>query len=1233
MNLQKDNYNVFSIPYKYLNLSIKSTKELLKIFFDYSVNSNILSIVYSLLCIRNEFGMEVFEYFKNIDFSDVIKYMSSYKYSFEFKKYFLKLYKVPYYLSKENIYDFFNNDKIPYKLKKYLIDNNKSRFSVIDYINTIENKNLRLYFYEKTITKENVLKVFSNKDRIKESLIHEFLNENISTYYDTIKKGNTKKLLIDALFVYEDENLLSTILKIKKIEYSDIKNYIDKDFALKALGSYKKDKLLTWNLVNNNYGTILSNIKNITYLDFQAIYASNEGMEIILSKTNYSKYLRKWSITNVVSTLSSSVYSETLKKYLVSIHKDLLIKYYIKFPLETILKDYKYILLYDDIAKEIYKKYINYDNVIDLLNNIYTECYYNREEIIKKYYKLNRTYFNKIIDETDFALFSSYSKYKINSLKKDTFEYFFDIYHDEILEKYKMINTSILEEIVHNDKENDVIKDFAYEALYPDKVDRECIKEITKYFGYSKDDDYYSTLKTFLNNINFDIKLFIQYGLNNDKTIFIMNDILKNNEVQKFLKLKKFIENNYSFIINDANKVESLCKILLSYYKYKNLFNNIDYLALNKNDIQNIYLLINDKTDIISNCPNSIELLDKMIKEKFALLKKHVNECDNKLELNQIFLYLTSFNSEDINTLIHNIGGVTGLETLKANNSKNELLCYYIDEIIKVIRIKINYNSNTDAIKYILNNILSENDNPIKDLYTNVNKIYSMIRNIYEIEANYNLTPLSEANDLIDLELTKKYGVKTYDFRNVNYCLYAHVKSYNEPDYNLVNGISDGKSNYISLSPISYLGQKYYFDYVTEVFLYDHIPEGSYICSSTVNMGTNHILTKNSYCDVVIDAYQRGIIETSSVSDRNSETLLYRKNLKPVAIALINGKSPSAKELEYAKKYNLSFVMTQKQNSYIDKPVNFFSKKEIKYISDNKKESFYDGLLYLINYHKDDVYTGRKIMIISDIHAFLEPTIALLSYAKTQGITEIYSLGDNITVGPNPKEVLELLEKYNVQSIEGNSESYFLNDYKAFTYFDKNREDNCNWTLDKIGSRVNDLKYYPVSRQITVGNQKVGLIHFGNDVRWDYNNHNTWIFQRLGVNDRAKEFLYTNSLQAKEDMLKIMNTLGSSHPHSKIIQKALNNPMLEGNKITDYNHIFEGHVHFDYEDKLNDTLIHTIKMIFRDDFACGIVLKEKNDGTFEIEPIVLDFNKESMMGKIYSSDMPSKDKALMYTRK
>lgn len=52
------------------------------------------------------------------------------------------------------------------------------------------------------------------------------------------------------------------------------------------------------------------------------------------------------------------------------------------------------------------------------------------------------------------------------------------------------------------------------------------------------------------------------------------------------------------------------------------------------------------------------------------------------------------------------------------------------------------------------------------------------------------------------------------------------------------------------------------------------------------------------------------------------------------------GKVLVLKNLNMLKNNNLSFVMTQKQNSYIDKPVNFFSKKEIKYISDNKKKVF-----------------------------------------------------------------------------------------------------------------------------------------------------------------------------------------------------------------------------------------------------------------------------------------------------
>ena len=41
-------------------------------------------------------------------------------------------------------------------------------------------------------------------------------------------------------------------------------------------------------------------------------------------------------------------------------------------------------------------------------------------------------------------------------------------------------------------------------------------------------------------------------------------------------------------------------------------------------------------------------------------------------------------------------------------------------------------------------------------------------------------------------------------------------------------------------------------------------------------------------------------------------------------------------------------------------------------------------------------YTGRCIGIITDVHSLLVPTIACLEDLKNKGITEIYSLGDNL---------------------------------------------------------------------------------------------------------------------------------------------------------------------------------------------------------------------------------------------
>ena len=68
------------------------------------------------------------------------------------------------------------------------------------------------------------------------------------------------------------------------------------------------------------------------------------------------------------------------------------------------------------------------------------------------------------------------------------------------------------------------------------------------------------------------------------------------------------------------------------------------------------------------------------------------------------------------------------------------------------------------------------------------------------------------------------------------------------------------------------------------------------------------------------------------------------------------------------------------------------------------------------------MYTGRKIGIITDLHGLYEPLIATLDSMKKREITEVYSFGDNIGDGPNPKEVMLLLKEYGVISVLGNVE-------------------------------------------------------------------------------------------------------------------------------------------------------------------------------------------------------------------
>ena len=57
-----------------------------------------------------------------------------------------------------------------------------------------------------------------------------------------------------------------------------------------------------------------------------------------------------------------------------------------------------------------------------------------------------------------------------------------------------------------------------------------------------------------------------------------------------------------------------------------------------------------------------------------------------------------------------------------------------------------------------------------------------------------------------------------------------------------------------------------------------------------------------------------------------------------------------------------------------------------------------------------------KYAIISDIHGNLEGLEAVLADIESQGISEIYCLGDIIGYGPNPRECIDQMMVENQSS-------------------------------------------------------------------------------------------------------------------------------------------------------------------------------------------------------------------------
>ena len=766
----------------------------------------------------------------------------------------------------------------------------------------------------------------------------------------------------------------------------------------------------------------------------------------------------------------------------------------------------------------------------------------------------------------------------------------------------------------------------------------------------------FNTIKEYVVDCDINFKSLLQYGAGSKKHSEWLNNlanIVINNDKDDFIKCKNYFFDNYYVNLNERENavyaIDSFLELIDGYANYKDLMISManSNKVLSEKDKMNLKFLFKVSVPEGIDVPKTLEELSEF---KLKIYSDYIEKINEGLlaeqEIKSIFNDLLFCDSKRI---LDSIGGTGALRTLKKDNINNLEISSLIDDVILYGRVieMVNDSNNVLGLRNVLRHVFSD-----VDTLTKFQNLFSdfedKVSKLYEMDSCYNLTSLNVARDIgaVDLDLCGQYGGEVFNFSDKNYALYAHVLSRNEEVEDIINGVASGDKNFISVSPISYRGQTYYWGRDEVIFAYNKLPNGSFVRSSISNMGSNGFISKNSSEVKIVNIPQRGILESSSTTGNNAEALLYREGLKPCGLVLPGGRTPTNVELAIHDEYGLPFIVTQEVCKSIEDVKCVFNTEVVGEKRNISGVLELEEIISLLTPNvsiskEDDVYTGREVAIFTDCHSMFEPTIAVLDDIRRHGITEIYSLGDNVGLGPNPCEVFDLLEEYGVVSVAGNSEYYNTLGIEPFDYFYEAKKNSQDWTEAKLGrERVKKMEVYPASIDLVLGGERLALCHFANDVRWDFHEHSTHTYQAMyDTGHGAEQFLYTNSDQCKKKINNCITSHKKGDKRARGYISAKENPLFDGKMVTDYDAIIQGHVHFDREDEVEGTEIHTLRAVGMgyekdgDNTACYYVFKEKKDGSFDKEKRLVKFNKNNLMSSIYSSDLPNKDAVLRYVKK
>lgn len=1131
-------------------------------------------------------------------------------------------FKTPY-----DIYKVLDSSKVSEEIKNKILSTRVTKDNLFDVLrysfNPLRDKiyNAKLREIEdiiNSLTKESILPTINNYS-VPDAVLNKILLTRMDTVIDAVKTQD-KKQIEETLLHDRSKQVTDLIVEYRLKTIYEIIDNLNKYNLLRFLNRENIPEDLKEYLIKKREIELEKEIQDLRLSEIDLYYLRHDSklplsiQKRILEahKSSYLDKIRKYTEDEVIKELKYCHGSHILNILIVQ---------------ERINENNIFKLLKEDYLR---------DNIIDL---ILTE----KKDLIRKYleevedkkifnFKLKDTKLPKYLRERIIEENKDIIKEKINKLEED------DLYTAlNDIHTLPTIKKIILERFGVSDLDIDVCMD-----LLSNGHSKLLLKNFSK-------------IRTFITESNINFESFVQYGSGSKKYsnwIEEVTNIISNNKIEEFIKCKNYFFNNFYDEYNEKENavynITNFLELINNFNRYNELCTNLEKnnTKLTKEDKLNIKFLFNVKNISSVEVPKTLEELSKFKTSIYQEYIEKIQKEDLSLEdMKSIFNDLIFSNAS---TILNFIGSTNALKVLKKDNSNSENIINRIDELLLYASIieMVNDSNDKEGLKKVLEYTFSD-INALTKMQNSFSEFENKVLQVYELDSKNNLTHLEKVKSLPEVlkqDLMEKYGGEVYDFSDKNYCLYAHVLSRSEKVEDLLQGKSSGKSNFISVSPISYKGQEYYWGKSEMILAFDKIPNGSFVCSSIYNMGSNGNISKNSSEVQEINRKQRGILETSAVTEHNSEALLYREGLIPCGLILPSGREPTSVELEYHHKYNLPFIVTQEIETSIENPKMILPRDENQKEEKQKNDQLLEITQLLkqnTNINKEtDEYTGREVAIFTDCHSMYEPTLAVLEDIRRHGITEIYSLGDNVGLGPNPSEVFDLLEEYNVTSVAGNSEYYNTLGLAPFPYFYKEKIEVQEWTEEQLGKeRISKLKLYPASIDLILGNKKLALCHFANDCRWDFRERSTHTYQaNFEDGDAAQQFLYTNSEECKKKINDCITSHKKGDPYIRGYVSSKNEPLFQGKRVTDYDAIIQGHVHFHMEDEIEGTKIHTLRAVgmgYENDkpnTACYYVLKERKDNSFDIEKRLVSFNKNSLLSSIYTSSLPNKELVLRYVK-